>query len=55
MAHSETFTPNIVVVKNTFEDCSEYVLIMDGKYIAQFDTRDGLMSALEVMLQGVIE
>lgn len=54
MAHSESFSPKITVVKNTFEDYSQYVLIMDGKYIAQFDTRDQLMAALEVMMQGVI-
>lgn len=55
MAHSETFSPDITVVKNVYEDYSQYVLIMDGKYIAQFDTRDQLMAGLEVMLQGVIE
>lgn len=32
MAHSETFSPDITVVKNVYEDYSQYVLIMGGKY-----------------------
>ena len=55
MTHSETFSTNIKVTKNTYKDITQYILVIDGNYIAQFDTRDQLMAGLEVIMQGVIE
>ena len=49
------FRPEIEVIKFTHDDNSiSYGLAMHESFIASYSSRDELMAALEVMLQGVI-
>ena len=60
MLKTETFTPKFEIVKVTYVTDSgtvttQYNLFVDGVFQWTYDTRDELMAALEVMLQGVID
>ena len=56
MLKTQVFSPEIDVIKFTHDDGSiTYGLAMHEKFIASYSTRDELMAALEVMLQGVID
>ena len=60
MLKQETFTPKFEIHKVTYVTASgtvttQYNLFVDGVFQWTYDTRDELMAALEVMLQGVIK
>ena len=60
MLKTETFTPKFEITKVKYVTASgtvtqQYNLFVDGVFQWTYDTRDELMAALEVMLQGVID
>ena len=55
MLKTEVFSPEIEVIKFIHDNGSiSYGLAMHETFIASYSSRDELMAALEVMLQGVI-
>ena len=56
MLNTQVFSPEIEVIKFIHDDGSiTYGLAMHEEFIASYSSRDELMAALEVMLQGVID